>query len=339
MGHIESSHSAGIGTVGQVAFSNNNTRAIYVASTITSSDLAVYAGELFSWKIPRSVNRRILKAITAIPYPIGASLPDTPLTTEACISFDHNNQPMHYVVSALNTGERTNNGQIPHLITDLSKIASSNKYRPQSGKEMIKWVRQHGVPDFRLLQINPSNFLLFQNALQDVYAAVFSSYPYDIVEYIKQTCRDNCYVVAVENATDKVLSITGAEMLNVAGIPIAEIGDSASQPGISGLGTVVKRFLFQTLIEQNRVPALAFTDSRLARDYGVIKANIRAGLILDPRIILPNHTQISSSVHPAHTVSIRGANGTIIQVENMTMMYADGNKIKQVISQYGGISQ
>ena len=288
----------GIGNQGEITISNEGTRAVLVNSQIASlgelCDLSHYL--LIQ---PPSVNRRLIKSITRQRCQLGASLDGDAMVVEACIPFSYDGgETLYWTVIGINTGERTPNPAIINRHKQLIKdIGTDLKYQPQSGSELLAFAKKRGLclQNLSFDQINPDNFDHYEQSLKMLYGLAFDKYPYDPVEAIKESCASNIFVVATNEDQQEVVSVTGAEFMTIQGISVAEVGDSASLPNLSGLGAVMKRLLMQTMYQSARIPALLFTDSRISDDGAVLKANRRAGFMLDPDIILPWHTSISSS--------------------------------------------
>jgi hypothetical protein len=159
-----------------------------------------------------------------------------------------------------------------------------------------------------------------------------------VVGAIGESCGENLFVAAHGN-DGAIFSITGAEYLQMGnGITIAEIGDTASLPNVAGFGPLLKRVLFQTMAERGDVPDLVFTDSRLDESGSVIKANRRAGLRLNPGIILPSHTTIASNRTQGAELLQRAPDGREFPVENMTMTHLTREGIHEIVTHYGNIA-
>ncbi len=332
----------GIGIEGQVSLSNHGTRAIFVGDKIAApSDLEKFSALLVDSQ-PPGVSRTVLKAVTSDFYPPGFPLSESGLMVEASLPFTGNgDEKLHWTVAGKNSGARVID---PQQIADqraiIEKIQTDPAYSPRSGEELISFARYANptLGPILFTQITGKNFSQYQSSLKELYRQAFGDYPYDIVEAIAATCDQNVFVAAY--ADDKIISVTGAELMTVAGIPIAEIGDSASAKDIRGFGAVMKRYLLQTLLDlgTNSLPYLVFTDSRVSQDCAVLKANRLAGLNLDSRIVLPFHTNISSPARdPGSVKYLTGTDGQLFPVEHMTMTYLDRSGIIGVIEDYGRI--
>lgn len=332
----------GIGEAGKITHSNHGTRAILVCNDLATPQSLQEGMEQLSG-LPTTINRRVLKAISPHSFLIGDPLCEGSMSVEACIPFSGpQNEQLYWLVAGNNTGNRLpDQNQIDRYRHRVAAIKQNARYDPQTGSQLLEWVRAQGVDDMRLARITLSNFTHFRPALDHVYREAFTvngrfCYPYDPVPVIGETCDTNIYVAAVANSTEQILSITGAEMMQVAEIPIAEIGDSASAKGVQGLGAIVKRYLFELMCQGDNIPALSFTDSRIAHNEAVLKANRRAGFEVDGSI-LPFHTEIASDRDPAHTIELTGTDGATFLTEHMTMTYASRARVAQVVQQFGGI--
>jgi len=329
----------GIGVSGEIVINNNNTRAVLVAGEIISSHdkLGALTKRLLS--VPQPVTRRLLKGVTTIPLAVGTPLEDPTCIVEGSIPFSSDQgDNLFWLVAGKNTGDREPDHELMNrqrLIIDA--VRTDGRYVTQTTEDLIRYVRaaNKDLVNFRLVQITSDNVNGLTGSIAQTYIAAFDQYPYDVAETIATSCDVNLFVAAL-NDEDQVLSITGAEFINVGGLSIAEIGDSASLPHMKGFGPLMKRFLLQKLVETDRVPSLCFTDSRVAFDGAVLKANRRAGFQLDG-IMLPWHTVISSKERdPAVTREIHTSDGPR-RVENMTMTWINRDSVHQVLSQYGTI--
>ncbi|KKP68585.1 MAG: hypothetical protein UR68_C0001G0035 [Candidatus Roizmanbacteria bacterium GW2011_GWA2_35_19] len=332
----------GIGEAGKIVISNHDTRAVLVLDTIVDKGVLNQAAVSLS-NLPPGINRQILKAISKEPMRIGERLDGSPLKVEASIAFPNpsvSDQSLYWIVAGENTGTRVaDESQMTNLRERVHQVAVDQKFETQRGEDLLNFAQNKFSRELRFITISPYNFSFYKRSLKEVYGEAFKSYPYNVVEAIKNSCGTNIYVAVVDGTNDRILAITGAEMMNLAGMQLAEIGDSASLKEAQGmgLGPLIKRYLLQVMHQTNNVPLLSFTDSRIANDAAVLKANRRAGFQLNPEILLPNHTEISSDRDPGLTTRLIGSDGTIFQTEHMTMTYITGEKVTQTLQQYGGI--
>lgn len=332
----------GIGEVGKVVRSNHGTRAIMVMDSIMDLKSLGTAADILEQE-PPLVNRRVMKAVSKDPLPIGAHIGHDSLKIEASIGFPNPNNPsnnLFWVVAGENLGERVvEDNKINEFKEKVRQVKEDPKYEVQAGKDLVDFARGRSSADLYFVTISPENFSFFENALRLVYAEAFTTYPYDVVNAIRETCDNNIYVAVADRSNDKILGITGAEITEIAAITIAEIGDSASlkEARGMGLGPLIKRYLLQTMLSANRVPDLSFTDSRIANDTAVLKANRRAGLQLDNDILLPYHTEIASDRDPGDTKELLGEDGERFQTEHMTMTYITKARVGDVLDRYGTI--
>lgn len=331
----------GIGLVGKVKLSNKDTRAVFVMGDISGpSDMVLAANNLNN---PPGVTRSVLKAISPFPFRIGFPLEEgaNPHVIEASLPFTGiDGSQRNWVVAGRNTEDRVPGEQ--ELETHrhfLHGLSDDPKLKPQSGVDLLEFARQKNsaYSGFTLEKITPDTFPTYQESLYELYGTAFSHYPYDVVKAIGSSCGENIFVIAIHNG--KVIGVTGAEYLQIGSTMVAEIGDSAALPDTVGLGSVLKRYLLQKMVEEGAIPDLCFTDSRIAEDGGVIKANLRAGLKLNPDVILPLHTEIASARSPgdSHEIMSADESGEPVVVENMTMTYIDRLGIVDTIKTYGGI--
>jgi hypothetical protein len=320
----------------ELVISNRGTRAVFVSDSIASDGVDL----LRNWNFlcqqsPQSVNRCVLKSISYLPYQVGENLGGSNGVIEACIPFNNKGESLYWLVIGKNSGERGVDYQLVETQRAfITQVCQVDRYRSQTGEDLKQAIFQlnPGVSGLVLERITPANFLNFKEGLRRLYEVAFSDYPYDIVEVIKESCDYNFYVVALVDGV--VAAVTGAERIQVSGIQLAEVGDSAALPNLKGLGAVTKRFLLQLILERDDIPSLLFTDSRIG---DVLKANRRAGFQLNPEIILPWHTQISSPRNGDNAKRILGDDDVAFSAENMTMTYLDRNRAVRVIEELGPV--
>ena len=342
MALVENVLSPGIGEAGKIVPSNHDTRAVLVLDTIADRSGLINATALLN-NLPPTINRRVVKAISNEPSSIGERLDGSPFRVEASIPFSNprvTGQPLHWIVAGENIGSRAaEESQLTTLKDRVKQISADQKFEPQKGEALLGYAQRKSAVPLRFVRIVSDNFSYYKHSLKEVYGEAFTSYPYDVVDAIKVSCDINIYVAVTDGSNDRILAITGAEMIKLAGIQLAEIGDSASLKETQGmgLGPLIKRYLLQAMQAGGNIPALSFTDSRIANDAAVLKANRRAGFELNPDIILPNHTKISSDRDPGHTTELTGAYGTIFQTEHMTMTYITGEKVGETLQRHGEI--
>jgi hypothetical protein len=234
-----------------------------------------------------------------------------------------------------NTGDRRPDPALMVKQRDfLRNIATDPGCQPQSADSMMQFLRGQnpglGSIDFGV--ITPGNFPHMEQSLRALYGKAFSEYPYDPVDAIGGSCGQNVFVTA--EADGKLLAVTGMEILTLpeCEVTIGEIGDSAADPDIKGLGPITKRYLLKVIGNSGKKVDLLFTDSRIGP---VVKANSRAGFAVDAGIILPWHTAISSMRTPLETLTVTGEHGHKFPTENMTMTYLQSNKIMDILDMYG----
>lgn len=339
--YAEVESAPGIGLVGRVKLSNKDTRAVFVMGDISGlSDMVLAANSLDN--LP-GVTRTVLKVVYPFPFQIGFPLEESanPHVVEANLPFTAiDGSQRNWVVAGRNTGDRVPDEQELEIHRRfLHELSDDSKLKPQSGADLLEFAQQKNTTysGFILEKITPSTLPMYQESLYELYGAAFSHYPYDVVKAIESSCGENIFVVAIHNG--KVIGVTGAEYLQVGSTTVAEIGDSAALPDTVGLGSVLKRYLLQKMVEEDTIPDLCFTDSRIAGDGGVIKANLRAGFKLNPDVILPLHTEIASARSPGDSHEIMSADnsGEPVVVENMTMTYIDRLGVINTVKTYGGI--
>ncbi len=334
---LQANYAAGIGKLGEVVLSNRQTRAIYVCDEILNGQglLEVWS-QLLNTAVQGWVNRRILKAVSSQPYPIGVDLQEGQgPVVEACLPFDYQGQNLYWLVIGRNDGVRLADKQLIQRQREFIRgIINDPKYQPVSGGQLKEafFRLNPNASCLELTLITPDNINDLNGGLRKVYQEAFSSYPYDPVEVIRQSCGENPYVVALVDGV--VAAVTGAEMMRVAGVNMAEVGDSAALPCFRGLGPITKRYLLEVMANHNQTPALLFTDSRIGP---VLGANRRAGFNLQPEVILPWHTEISSLRNPGCTREIEGSGGRTFPVENMTMTYLTKADVFNILQTYGPI--
>lgn len=339
MSHQEYARAPGIGAVGRVELSNFNTRAVKVVpGLLTPASLHREVGD--DAFMDRDITRSVVKGISRAPFGIGEMVLDhtVPFTVEAQIPFENPaGERLYWNVIGRNAPERLPQSQTVEAQRQLiASVAADPDYAPQTVTSLKAFVAAHNPGlAYGFSRVTPDNFAGLEAGLRRLYGEAFKNYPYDVVSAIGQSCADNLFVVA-DNGRGDVYSVTGAEYLPMGqGVTVAEIGDTASRPGVAGLGPLLKRVLFQMMIEQGSVPDLAFTDSRLDGNGSVIKANRRGGLQLNPDIILPGHTTIASARNHGAEMKQRSADGVEFPVENMTMTHLTRQGIYNVISAYG----
>ncbi len=331
-----SNYAPGIGVADELVISNRGTRAVFVSDSIADAEVDLQRNwDCLCDQLPLSVNRRVLKSISCSSYQVGENLAESDGVIEACIPFNNQGESLYWLVVGKNSGDRDPDPQlIKRQRAFMIQICQCDQYCPQRAEDLRKAVFRlnPGVSDLVLERITTANFLIFEEELRRLYETAFSDYPYDIVTVIEKSCDYNFYVVALVDGI--VAAVTGAERINVSGIELAEVGDSAALPNLKGLGAVTKRFLLQLLYDQGKIPTLLFTDSRIG---SVLKANRRAGFILNHGIVLPWHTQISSPRNGDDAKQIVGDDGLSFSVENMTMTYLGKDQAIQVLEEFGPI--
>jgi len=333
---LRPNYAPGIGTAGELVISNHGTRAVFVNNFIAGDEVDL----LRSWvhlcqQSTLSTNRLVLKSISHLPYQVGENLLETDGVIEACLPFNNREESLYWLVVGKNSDQRELDYQlVERQRSFIAYVCEGEQYGPQQGDDLKEAVFRlnTGIYNLVLERITPANFLNFEEGLRHLYEIAFSDYPYDIVEVIRDSSGYNFYVMALVDGV--VAAATGAERIQVSGVELAEVGDSAALPNLRGLGAVTKRFLLQLIFEREDIPSLFFTDSRIG---DVLKANRRAGFQLNPEIILPWHTQISSSRNGGNAKKIIGSDGATFSVENMTMTYLDKDRLIQVIEEFGPI--
>ena len=326
----------GIGTVGQVELSNNGTRLVKVFPNIMSHHQLIDAA-LGLANGMHDVQRRVIKAVTTEPFPPNTLLHNGPFTVEASLPFEAHGQSLNWVVCGHNSGSRAIDEPTKHQrFLDVDAFRNG-RFFPQTAAQLWQAFRSANpsLGDVSIIQISPDNFADLKPTITNLYQAAFTSYPYDVVNTIETSCGRSVFVCTLDS-TNRAVAITGAELMTLpCGVAIGEIGDSASLPDVKSSGALMKRALLSRLEQLDRIPHLAFTDSRIAP---VLAVNQRAGLLLSDHTLLPRHTQISSTLAPGITVDVTAPNGAIFQVEDMTMTYADHTRIRQVLDTYGRVN-
>lgn len=332
----------GIGEAGKVVPSNRSTRAVLVLDRLADIESLIQTTSILDNQ-PININRLVLKAVSREPIPVGNFIEGSSLKVEATIPFPNPKDyqsSLYWIVAGHNSGSRSvDDQQVSGFKDKIRHVEKDHRFDTQTGKSLSEFTKTKTSVKLYFVSISPDNFKLYENSLRLVYSDAFTSYPYDVVGAIKKSCGNNTYVAVADQSTDKILGMTGAEFMNVAGIKIAEIGDSASLKETQGmgLGPLIKRHLFQVMFQAGRIPDLSFTDSRIANDDAVLKANRRAGLELNYQFLLPFHTEIASIRDPGVTIDLMGSDGSTFQTEHMAMTYASKSRIENVIQQYGEI--